>query len=137
MKILIDTNIVLDHLLDRKPFSQAAGIIFSETERGRFETLIGGTTVTTVHYLVTKALGKKPGYTSIEQLLRLFEVAAINRTVLASALLLKFSDFEDAVLHEAAIHAGANAIVTRDIKGFHKATIPVYSSAEFVAAFSL
>lgn len=71
----------------------------------------------------------------IEQLLRLFEIAPINRTVLSSALLLKFTDFEDAVLHEAAIHVGAELIVTRDTKGFQKATIPVYSSTEFVASY--
>lgn len=132
MKILIDTNIVLDHLLDRQPFNTAAAWIFSETEKGNLSTFIGGTTVTTVHYLVTKAIGNKESRTAIEQLLRLFDVAPITRTVLASALMLKFSDFEDAVLHEAAVHAGAQAIVTRDLKGFQKANIAVYSSDEFV-----
>lgn len=132
MKILIDTNIILDHLLDRAPFNKAATHIFSETERGQLDAFIGGTTVTTIHYLVTKALGSKTARMALEQLLRLFEVAPITRTVLASALLLKFPDFEDAVLHEAAMHVGAQAIVTRDTKGFQQASIPVYSSDDFV-----
>ncbi len=132
MKILIDTNIVLDHLLDRSPFNDAAKWIFSETEKGNLSTFIGGTTITTVHYLVTKAIGSKESRIAIEQLLRLFEIAPITRTVLASALLLKFSDFEDAVLHEAAIHAGVQAIITRDMKGFQRANIAVYSADEFV-----
>ncbi len=136
MKILIDTNIVLDHLLERKPFSLAAAWIFAETEHGRLTTFIGGTTVTTVHYLVTKALGIKTGRLAIEQLLRLFEVAPINRTILASALLLPFTDFEDAVLHEAAIHAGAEAIVTRNVKDFHKAKMTIYSPEEFITSLS-
>jgi predicted nucleic acid-binding protein len=134
MKLLIDTNIVLDHLLDRKPFNQSAAWIFSETERGNLKIFIGGTTVTTVHYLVTKALGTKAGDLAIEQLLRLFEVAPITRTVLASALLLKFKDFEDAVLHEAAVHSGVEAIITRNVKDFKKARISIYSSDEFVTA---
>lgn len=132
MKILIDTNIILDHLLDRKPFNQAAAWIFSHTERGDLETFIGGTTVTTVHYLIVKSLGIKAAQIAIEQLLQLFEVAPINRTVLTSAFKLKFSDFEDAVLHEAAVHVGAEAIITRDVKGFHRAKLAVYSSDEFV-----
>jgi len=136
MKILIDTNIVLDYLLDRMPFSKAAEWIFSQTEYGQFDTFIGGTTVTTVHYLITKALGAKMSYSYIEKLLRLFQIAPITHTVLASALDLKFPDFEDAVLHEAAIHVGAEAIITRDMKGFHRAKIPVYSSDEFVSAFT-
>lgn len=135
MKILIDTNIVLDHLLDRKPFANAAEWIFAETERGELETYLGATTITTVHYFVTKAFGTKDGKSAIEKLLRLFEIAPINRTILTSALMLKFADFEDAVLHEAAIHVGAQAIITRDIKGFQKADIAVYSSEDFVVSF--
>jgi hypothetical protein len=71
----------------------------------------------------------------IEKLLCIFEVAPVNRTVLTSALQLKFTDFEDAVLHEAAVAIGIEAIVTRDVKGFLKSAIPVYSSDEFVASF--
>lgn len=134
MKILIDTNVILDHLLERKPFNQAATWIFSATEQGLLTSFIGATTVTTVHYLVAKALNVKTANTAIEQLLRLFEVAPITRTVLASAVLLKFTDFEDAVLHEAAVHAGVQAIITRDTKGFRTAKIAVYSSDEFVAS---
>ena len=132
MKILIDTNIVLDHLLDCSPFNTAAKWIFSETEKGNLTTVISGTTVTTIHYLITKAMGSKESRMAIEQLLRLFDIAPITRTILASALMLKFHDFEDAVLHEAAIHAGAQAIITRDIKGFQKANIAIYYAEEFV-----
>ena len=74
MKILIDTNVILDHFLERKPFSHAATLIFAATEQGKLETYIGATTVTTVHYLVTKYLGKKDGTSVIERLLRLFEI---------------------------------------------------------------
>ena len=137
MKLLIDTNIVLDHLLDRKPFNQAAGWIFAETERGQLEAFLGATTVTTVHYLLAKSLGVEAARIAIEQLLRLFEVAPITRSVLASALLLKFSDFEDAVLHEAAVHVGADAIITRNVKDFHRADIAVYSSDEFVTSMAV
>ncbi|SRR5579883_2888113 len=136
MKILIDTNVILDHLLERKPFHEAAEWIFSQTERGQLETVIGATNVTTIHYLLTKTLGTKIAQENIEKILRLFDVAPVNRIILASALLLNFTNFEDAVLHEAAMHIGAEAIITRDIKGFHPAKISVYSPHEFVIAFS-
>ena len=93
--------------------------------------------MTTIHYLVTKALGIKAAHSAIEQLLRLFEVAPITRTVLVSAVLLKFTDFEDAVLHEAAIHAGVQAIITRDSKGFQKANIAIFTPDEFVSSLPL
>jgi len=136
MKILLDTNVVLDHFLERKPFAHAAGLIFTATEQRKLETYVGATTVTTIHYLATKSLGSKQGRSVIERLLRLFELAPLNRTILASALLLKFSDFEDAVLHEAAIHSGAQAIVTRECKGFENANLSVYSADEFIVAYT-
>lgn len=136
MKILIDTNIILDHLLARKPFAENAAWIFSAVEKGNLEGSISGTTVTTIHYLVTKALGAKASQLAVEQLLRLFDVAPINRTILASAIALKFNDFEDAVLHEAAAHAGIQAIITRNTKDFQKATLAIYSPDELIASLA-
>ena len=136
MKILIDTNIVLDHLLDRPHFNTSAAWIFSATERGELTTLIGATTVTTVHYLVTKAAGAKAGKQSIGLILQLFEVAPVNRMVLASALDLGFDDFEDAVLHEAALHAGVEALITRDMKGFARSVLPVYAPDKFILSLA-
>lgn len=132
MKILLDTNVILDLLLDRSPFNSAAEWLFSQIERGRFEGYIGGTTVTTIFYLISKSLNKEAAIEHIEKLLQLFAVAPVNRLVLHSALLLNFTDFEDAVLHEAAIHAGVEAIITRDPKGFSRAKIHTYMPDEFI-----
>ena len=59
MNILFDTNVVLDVLLDRKPFSAPASVIFSWVEAGEFIGFLGATTVTTIFYLATKVVGKK------------------------------------------------------------------------------
>jgi len=61
----------------------------------------------------------------------------VNRQVLQSALALDFDDFEDAVLHEAACHAGADAIVSRNLKDFGKSKVPVYSPAEMAKIVAL
>ena len=132
MRVLLDTNVVLDHLLDRKPFSEQAASIFSAIEKGTATGILGATTVTTIHYLVAKTLGQAAAIDTIKQLLRLFEVAPINHLVLSSALDRSTKDFEDAVLMEAGFHAGANAIVTRDHQGFLKSPVPVFSPQDFL-----
>jgi len=132
MKVLFDTNVVLDLLLDRKPFANDASELFSRVEHGDIQGFLGATTVTTIHYLVTKTLGRAKSKKIVENLLQLFDVAPVNRLVLESALHLKFSDFEDAVLHEAAAHTGIGAIASRDIMGFKQATIAVYSPKELL-----
>lgn len=136
MRVMVDTNIILDCLLDRKPFSQAAIMLFAKIEQGELEAYIGGTTVTTVHYLVAKALGTQAAHLAVEQLLQIFVIAPITRAVLTSALSISFSDYEDAVLHEAAMSVNVEAIITRDAKGFHKSAIPIYSPHEFAVSLA-
>lgn len=133
MKILFDTNIILDALLERQPFINQARDLLSLVEQGSIEGLMCATTVTTIFYLATKIIGKKAADNVIHSLLQLFDIAPVNRIILENALKNNFSDFEDAVLHEAAIHSGAHAIVTRDIKGFKKASLTIYTPHELLS----
>jgi predicted nucleic acid-binding protein len=130
LKILLDTNIVLDVLIDRMPFADAAAELFSKVEDGTIIGYLCGTTITTVYYLAAKAVGAPRAHQEIRKLLSLFEVAPVNRYVLESALVADFSDFEDAVIHEAACHVGAEAIITRNQSDFKKCRVPVYSPVE-------
>ena len=130
MKILLDTNIVLDVLMDRVPFADTAAELFSKVEDGTIIGYLCGTTITTVYYLAVKVVGAPRAQEEIKKLLTLFEVAPVNRQILESALVAGFSDFEDAVIHEAACHVGVEAIVTRNQKDFKKSRISVYSSQE-------
>ncbi len=132
MKVLFDTNIVLDLLLDREPFADFAAYLFSKVEQSEITGFLCATTITTIHYLLTKALNHRQAMTHIHTLLSLFEIAPVNRVVIEQALESKFSDFEDAVLHEAARHAGAVYIITRNSPDFENSTLPVYSPNEFI-----
>ena len=134
MKVLFDTNVVLDVLLAREPHAEAATRLFSLVDSGRLEASICATTVTTIHYLATKSVGKALAQKHLEVLLEIFDVAGVDRVVLARALKLDFADFEDAVLHEAAAIAGMSAIVTRNGKDFIRATLPVFAPRELLAA---
>lgn len=130
MRVLFDTNVVLDLLLDRQPWSAAAAELFARVEGGTLDGYLGATTLTTVHYLAAKAVGAEAARRQIAELLALCKVAAVDRTVLAEAQALDFGDFEDAVLHQAARSVGADAIVTRDPRGFRGARLPVLTPEE-------
>lgn len=110
MKILFDTNIIIDVFLDRKPFSEHASYLMSKVERSEITGFLCASTVTTIHYLLSKYLDKEKAIESINSLMALFEVASVNRLVIENALQSKFIDFEDAVLHESARHAGAYCV---------------------------
>ena len=133
MKVLFDTNIVLDVLLDRKPFSEHASYLMSKVERSEINGFLCATTVTTIHYLLSKYLDKEKAIDSINSIMALFEIASVNRLVIENALKSNFSDFENSVLNESAKHAGAEYIITRNIKDFKKSTIPAYTATEFLS----
>ena len=133
MRIVLDTNVVLDLLLDRADFADRAQAIFSEVENGAHTGLLCATTMTTVHYLASKSSGRTAARRQIARLLQLFEIAPVNRAVLEAATNGPIADFEDAVLCEAALHAQAGAIITRNARDFRKARLPVFTPTEWLA----
>jgi predicted nucleic acid-binding protein len=137
LRILVDTNVVLDVLLDRQPHVAASAEILSRTEAGELIGCLCATTVTTVHYLAAQAVGAERALGEVRKILSLFEIAPVNRTVLEAALELGFSDYEDAVLHEAARQVNAQGIVTRNRSDFKRSALPVYTPEELSRALDL
>jgi len=132
LRVLFDTNVVLDLLLDREPHSTHAAILFSRVECGEIIGFVCATTITTIRYLASKATEPQSAKKGVQNLLTLFDIAPVNRSVLVGALAGKFRDYEDAVVHEAALQVESGAIVTRNTRDFKSSTIPVYSPDELV-----
>lgn len=132
MKVHFDTNVILDVLFDREPFSEDASCLLAKVENAELVGFVCATTITTIYYLIAKSLGSQAASVHIKSLLSLFVVAPINQIVLENAAESEFSDFEDAVLHEAALHAGVKYIVTRNTKDFKKSKLSVFEPREFL-----
>lgn len=130
MILLLDTNVILDSLLRRAPHDLAARDLFLAGERGDFTGLVCANSVTTVFYLASKTIASGPARSLIERLTQLWQVAPVTGAVLSDALKLGFSDFEDAVLCQSAVAAGADGIITRDPKGFRNSPVPVYEPSD-------
>lgn len=135
--MLFDTNVILDLLLDRKPHAEAAAFLVARVERSELTGYVCATTITTIFYLATKVVGVEAARVQIKKILELFDVALVSQSVLETALTSGFSDFEDAVLYEAAKHAIVDCIVTRNIKDFKLATLPIYLPSELEAMCAL
>ncbi len=134
MRVLVDTNVVLDVLLDRRPFADAATQVFALIEESRIEGFLCATTVTTVDYLLGQALPSKEARAALQRLLGLFEIAPVNRPVLEQALRSNISDFEDAVIEQAARLISADAIVTRNLTDFEKSSVTAFDPPELISA---
>lgn len=128
MRVLFDTNVLLDALLAREPFVADAAFLLETVESGQVEGFMSATTVTDVHYLVRRQTkSAEVAIAAVTQLLGLMEICAVDRGVLEQAIALGLTDFEDAVQVASAIKLGLKAIVTRDLDGFTGSPIRVLS----------
>lgn len=134
MKVLFDTNVLLDVLLSREPFREVAAHLIAKVERREVVGVLGATTLTTIHYLIARASGKDPARETIKRLLDLFEIAPVDHGVLANAAGSAIGDFEDAVLHEAGLSANVDAVVTRDPGGFKGGSLRILSPQQLQAS---
>jgi predicted nucleic acid-binding protein len=126
-RVLFDTNVVLDVLLDREPHAEASAAAWAAVETGAAEGLLAAHAVTTVHRLAGKELGPAKAKRVVAAILQVFGIAAVDGAVLQEALQSPLSDFEDAVTAAAARLAGCDCIVTRDPKGFRASPVRAFT----------
>ncbi len=130
MKVLFDTNIILDVLLNRKEFIEHSSNIVGMVESNQIEGYLSATTITTLDYLISKTTNRKQAKTEIKKLLAIFKIAEVNSKVIELSLNSKFNDFEDAVQYYSAECCGVEALVTRNAKDYKNANLPAYTPEE-------
>jgi len=118
VKIFFDTNVVLDVLLAREPWRAAAERLWRACDEGRATGYIAATTLTNVFYVARKHKGAVDARKAVSILLEAFDVVAVDRLTLASAVARGGADFEDDLQIACAHSAAVDVIVTRDLAGF-------------------
>jgi predicted nucleic acid-binding protein len=132
MRVLLDTNVVLDFVLARHPFFIEANEIFVRLQNGEFEAFVSAITPINVFYTTRKEKDKTIALAAIEELLKLVEITKSDNLIFQNALALGFSDYEDAVQHECAAAENLDAIVTRNSKDYKNSLVKIYSPSEFL-----
>lgn len=128
MRVLIDTNIVLDFLLQREPFFQDAELLFQTIDVGQVIGYVTATTLTDIFYIARRhTRNPEQARQAVSETLTAMAICPIDRAVLESALNSGLADFEDAVQIFSAVAQGLDAIVTRDVRGFLNSPVPVLS----------
>ena len=133
MRVLIDTNIVLDFLLQRERFFQDAELLFQAIDAGQLIGYVTATTLTDIFYISRKhTRSVEQARQAVLETLTAMVICPIDRAVLESAFNSGLVDFEDAVQIFGAVAQGLDAILTRDNKGFLSSPIPVLSIQELL-----
>jgi predicted nucleic acid-binding protein len=130
MRVLLDTNLLLDLVLRREPWFTQEAEFRQAIDDGRITGLMCASAVTDVFYIVRRASGLAVAHSTVRACLDSFEIVAVDRHILESAAALPGNDFEDNVQIACAATARVDAIVTRDPSGFRQPAIPALTPAE-------
>ena len=120
-KILVDVNISLDLLLDRKPFVEDSGRIFELGEQKKIDLMISAISIDTLFYVIRPAMGAGKATETIRDLLKITKIAPVTAYVIKKALDAGWSDLEDAIQYFTAVNAGCTCLLTRNISDYKKA----------------
>lgn len=132
MRVLLDTNIVLDLLLDREGFAEDAASIWEAHRRGEIEAFVAPITPINVFFIARKLKGADPARQYVSKILETLSVSLLDQQTLLAAEILPFTDYEDAVQAACALFGNLDAIVTRDLKDFRNSPLTVFSPSEFL-----
>lgn len=133
MKILIDTNIVLDVLLNRQPYCQDAVKIIVLSEKGIVESYVSASAITDIYYIIQKAYkDRQKAIDLIKRILEVVSIAAITENNIHQALDLEWSDFEDSVQYVVGESIPADYIITRNTDDFTNSAIKVVTPEQFL-----
>ena len=132
MRVLLDTDVVLDFLLKRRLFFPDADKIFVRLQNMDFEGFVSSITPINAFYTCRKENGKNVAFDAVRELLKVVEICPAGKSDLLNALSFGFSDYEDAVQRASAIAANLNAIITRNTKDYTTSPVPVHTPAEFL-----
>ena len=129
---LVDTNVIIDLLLNREGADAAAALI-DGAENGMYELSLCALSYTNIYYSLRKYLSHEERINCLMQIGEVLLSAPVDGNVITTALRSGWSDFEDAVQYYAAVSAGiTDGIVTRNEKDFALSKIPIINSSEFV-----
>ena len=133
MNALIDTCIIIDALQSREPFNKDAETIFLSVANRRWVGFLTANSVTDIYFLMHKALhSAAETRKALGILFSLFEIIDTCGIDCRKALTSGVSDYEDAVMIETAARAEIDCIVTRNLKDYAGAPMPVYSPTHFI-----
>ncbi|CCH97149.1 MAG: PIN domain-containing protein [Microcystis aeruginosa K13-05] len=133
MKILIDTNIIIDNALEREPFWNASEQVLSLIEKGTIAGYISASTFSDLYYIIRKARGRDWTLTYLKQLITFCQIATVNQAAIIMAFTTNFQDFEDSIQYSTAVVNKLDAIITRNPQDFPIVTPRIITPEQLIA----
>lgn len=133
---LLDSDVILDFLLDRDPFNFSADEIFEKGYSKEIQIYFSSLTVANIHYLLRKHFGNEGALNKITELVSFCKILSVSEREIFAAMKGGFSDFENAIQHLTAIqNPEIDGIITRNLSDYRKSQLPVFTPEVFLSSF--
>ncbi|HMO60939.1 MAG TPA: PIN domain-containing protein [Ferruginibacter sp.] len=130
-QIFLDTNVIIDFLADRKPFSVAATGIFNYAVLGKIRLYISAVSYNNIYYILRQSFSNAETIKLLDELSQMTEIADVTKAIIKTSLKSDLKDFEDAIQYNCALSLKKiDFIVTRNTKDFKKSVLPVMNPDE-------
>ena len=136
MKILVDTDVLLDVALDRKAFVEESSAVVEWCQQTPSGALIAWYTISNIYYILRVARSDAKGREFVADLLSFSAAASGTTQSVRHALTMRIRDFEDAMQVAAAMSGNADLIVTRNVADYRNAVIRTITPKEFRMRFA-
>lgn len=133
--VLVDTNIVLDLLSRRENFYESAQGLFSLADQGKVKLYVSSLTFANTYYILAKYASDKLARTALKEFKVLVSVLPLDNKIIDLSLNSDFKDFEDAIQYFTATENGLEMIITRKLKDFKAAKLPVLTAKDYLIRF--
>lgn len=131
--IFMDTNVVIDFLANRQPFSADAAILFNLAVESKVTIFISAVSCNNIYYILRKSLSNATTIRLMESLADITKIADVTDAVIRQLLQTEFKDYEDAIQYYCALTIPEiDFIVSRNTKDFKKSRLPVLTPLEAV-----
>ncbi|MCA9407619.1 MAG: PIN domain-containing protein [Candidatus Omnitrophica bacterium] len=131
-KIFIDTDVFLDTILDRKPYSDFSKKIVGLCERNNIEGYTSALVIANIYYIIKRLANKKKAMQAIANIRSLIKVLSVTDKEIGESINAEFDDFEDGVQYFVAMNNKLNCFITRNVKDYGKASIGILTPEEYL-----
>ena len=135
--IFIDTDVIIDFLIDRKPHSREAAIMFTLIEQRKLKGYVSSLTFSNLYYVLRKVEPHPKVIAKLESISRLLTILKVDQQTIKDAISSGFNDFEDSIQYNCARACKKiDVLVTRNVKDFKNTEIPVMTPSDYLKMVS-
>ncbi len=135
--LFIDTDVIIDFLIDRKPYSRESAIIFTLIEQKKLKGYASSLTFSNLYYILRKVESHKKVISKLDSLSRILIILKVEEQTIRNALASGFPDFEDSIQYYCAIESKKiDSIITRNTRDYKNSEIPVMTPGDYLVTVS-